>query len=165
MKFSNRYLIMALFFLVGVNVHAECDQEGFGNKEIVGTLAGAALGGLVGSQFGGGTGNKIAIGAGVVAGGFLGNKIGSSLDCQDQQYHYDTTQSALESKKTGQASSWSNPDTGNSGTITPTRTYTSKDGMPCRDFTQTIYVEEDEEYEEIKGSACRQPDGSWTPVS
>lgn len=165
MKFNIRFLCMALFFLAGGNVQAECDQEGLGNKEIVGTLAGAALGGLVGSQFGGGTGNKIAIGAGVVAGGFLGNKIGSSLDCQDQQSHYDASQDALEHKKTGQSAGWENPDTGNSGKITPTKTYTSKDGMPCRDFTQTIYIEEDEEYEEVKGSACRQPDGSWKPVS
>ena len=163
MKFSKRLLCMALFFLAGGNVHAECDQEGMGNKEIVGTLAGAALGGLVGAQFGGGTGNKLAIGAGVVAGGFLGNKVGAALDCKDQQYHYDTTQSALESQKTGQASTWSNPDTGHSGTITPTKTYTSSDGMPCRDFNQTIYV--DGKYEEVKGSACRQPDGTWKPVS
>lgn len=65
----------------------------------MGTLVGAALGGLVGSQFGGGTGNKVAIGAGVLAGGFLGNKVGKSLDCQDQQYHYDTTQQTLEEEK------------------------------------------------------------------
>ena len=165
MKFSIRFVCIALFFLAVGNVHAECDQEGMGNKEIVGTLAGAALGGLVGAQFGGGVGNKLAIGAGVVAGGFLGNKIGASLDCQDQQYHYDTTQKALENQKTGQTSSWKNPDSGHSGTVTPTKTYTSKDGMPCRDFTQTIYVDEDEDYEEVKGTACRQPDGIWKPVS
>ena len=121
MKFSKRLLCMVLFFLAGGNVHAECDQEG------------------------------------------MGNKVGAALDCKDQQYHYDTTQSALESQKTGQASTWSNPDTGHSGTITPTKTYTSADGMPCRDFNQTIYV--DGKYEEVKGSACRQPDGTWKPVS
>ena len=163
MNFSIRFLSLSLLFLLGSNVHAECTQEGMGNKEIIGPLAGAAIGGLVGSQFGGGTGNKLAIGAGVVAGGFLGNKVGAALDCKDQQYHYDTTQSALESQKTGQASTWSNPDTGHSGTITPTKTYTSADGMPCRDFNQTIYV--DGKYEEVKGSACRQPDGTWKPVS
>ena len=143
-------------------VHAECVQDQTGGGEIVGTLVGAALGGLVGSQFGGGTGNKIAIGVGVLAGGFLGNKVGKSLDCQDQQYHYDTTQNALETEKTGQTSTWANPDTGHSGDITPTRTYTLE-GQPCRDFTQTIYV--DGVDEEINGSACRQEDGSWKPVS
>ena len=163
MKIIMQLLWFIPIFLPVGNVYAECNQGGMGNKEIIGTLAGAALGGLVGSQFGGGTGNKIAIGAGVVAGGFLGNKIGSALDCKDQQYHYDTTQSALETRKTGQASTWSNPDTGHAGSVTPTKTYTTADGMPCRDFTQTIYVEG--KYEEVKGSACRQPDGTWKPIS
>lgn len=153
-------LIVAL--MLSSNVYAECNPDETGSGELVGTLAGAALGGLVGSQFGGGTGNKIAIGAGVVAGGFLGNRIGESLDCQDQQYHYDTTQNALETQKTGQSSTWNNPDTGHSGEITPTRTYTSE-GQPCREFTQTIYV--DGEYEEIEGTACRHEDGSWKPTS
>jgi len=158
-----RLLWLVSFFVLSSNVYAECNQEQTGGGEIIGTLAGAALGGLVGSQFGGGTGNKIAIGAGVVAGGFLGNRIGKSLDCQDQQYHYDTTQDALETQKTGQTSSWVNPDTGHSGEITPTKTYTSADGVPCREFTQTIYVEG--EYEQIEGTACRQLDGTWKPVS
>jgi len=140
-------------------VSAECQQSETGGGEVFGTLLGAALGGLVGSRIGGGTGNKIAIGAGVLAGGYLGNKLGKSLDCQDQQYHYDTTQNALETQKTGATSTWVNPDTGHKGEVTPTRTYTSADGTPCRDFTQTIYV--DGEYEEIQGTACRQEDGTW----
>ncbi len=32
-----------------------CADSGMGQKETVGTLGGAALGGLLGSQFGGGT--------------------------------------------------------------------------------------------------------------
>ena len=42
---------------------------------ILGTVAGAALGGLVGNQFGGGNANKAATAAGVVAGGYAGNKV------------------------------------------------------------------------------------------
>ncbi len=140
-------------------VSAECQQDETGGGELFGTLVGAALGGLVGSQIGGGTGNKVAIGAGVLAGGYLGNKVGQSLDCQDQQYHYDTTQNALETQKTGTTSTWVNPDSGHKGEVTPTKTYTSADGTACREFTQTIYV--DGEYEEVQGTACRQEDGTW----
>lgn len=144
--------------------NAECvQQEQTGGGELFGTLVGAALGGLVGSQIGDGTGNKVAIGAGVVAGGYLGNKVGKSMDCQDQQYHFNTTQNALETQKVGQTSTWTNPDSGHSGDITPTRTYTSAEGQPCRDFTQTIHI--DGEEEEIKGTACRLEDGSWKPIS
>jgi surface antigen len=158
-------IIIVLFSLLIISgpVRAECQQEETSGGEIFGTLAGAALGGLVGSQLGSGTGNKVAIGAGVVAGGFLGNRIGKAMSCQEQEQHYATTQSALETQKTGQSSTWTNPDTGHSGEITPTRTYTSSDGVPCRDFTQTLYI--DGEFEEIQGTACRQPDGSWKPVS
>ena len=138
---------------------AECNEQNTGGGEILGTLAGAAIGGLLGSQIGSGTGNSVAIGAGVVAGGLLGNRLGQSLDCQDQQYHQQTTQNALETQKTGQSSSWVNPDSGHSGEVTPTRTYTTSEGQACRDFTQTIYV--DGEYEEVEGTACRQDDGSW----
>ena len=158
--FVTFFFIFTLFIEMA---YAECvQQEETGGGEVLGTLVGAAIGGLVGSRIGGGTGNKIAIGAGVLAGGFLGNKVGKSLDCQDQQYHYDTTQNALETGKTGTTTKWVNPDTGHAGDVTPTRTYTSQ-GQPCRDFTQVIYI--DGESEEIKGTACRQDDGTWKPVS
>ena len=155
-------LTLLLFSLFSLQAHAEC-QNTSGSGELMGTLAGAAIGGLIGSQFGSGTGNSVAIGAGVVAGGFLGNKIGKELTCRDQEYHYNTTQNALETQKTGQTATWTNPDSGHSGEVTPTRTYTASDGTPCRDFEQTIYV--DGEYEQIQGTACRQPDGSWRPAN
>ena len=119
--------------------YAECTPEEGDN--IFGTLIGAALGGLVGSQIGGGTGNKIAIGAGVLAGGYFGNKVSKAMNCADQEKHYTTTQSALESQKSGETSTWVNPDTGHKGEVTPTRTYQCAEGLPCREFIQTFYVE------------------------
>ena len=65
---------------------------------------------------------------------------------------------ALENNKTNTKTSWNNPDSGNSGTIYPTRTYTSS-GQPCREFTQEILIGG-----EVKigyGKACRMSDGSW----
>lgn len=156
-------LIMFILSLTSGYVRAECNENETSDGEILGTLAGAALGGFLGSKFGGGKGNAAMIGVGVLAGGFLGNRVGKALSCQDQQQHYETTQNALETKQTGQSSTWTNPDTGHSGEVTPTRTYTAADGTPCRDFTQTIYV--DGKYEEINGTACRQPDGTWKPVN
>ena len=41
----------------------------------IGAIAGAALGGLVGNQFGGGTGKDLATIAGMVGGGFAGNSV------------------------------------------------------------------------------------------
>ena len=157
--FNKKLSVLILLIFSSMSVQAECYDEGGSGNEVVGTLLGAALGGLVGSQIGGGSGQKIAIGAGVLAGGFLGNRIGSKLDCQDRDYHYDTTQSALEYKSTGGSAAWVNPDSGHSGSVTPTKTYIADDGKPCREFTQTISV--DGEVEEIEATACRQSDGSW----
>ena len=158
-------LISTLFaFIVLIlsttGVQAECykDSSSSGN-ELVGTLLGAAVGGLIGSQIGGGSGNKIAIGAGVLAGGLIGNSIGKKLDCKDIEYHGNTTQTTLETQASGTRSGWHNPDSGHSGSVTPTKTYVANDGKPCRVFTQTISV--DGQMEEIEATACRQDDGTW----
>ncbi len=153
-------LVIALMLVSSTTyVNAACDRQGTGGGEVAGTLLGAALGGLVGSQIGGGSGKKFAIAGGVLAGGFIGNNIGKNLDCADQDYHYDTTQSALEYKKTGGSAAWSNPDSGASGRVTPTNTYIAENGRPCREFTQTIVV--DGRQETVTDTACRQSDGSW----
>jgi surface antigen len=74
-----------------------------------------------------------------------------------------TTNRTLESAPTGQAASWRNPDSGNSGTVTPTRTYQRSGGEYCREYTQTVRV--GGKTEEAYGTACRQPDGTWKTSS
>lgn len=130
-----------------------------GPKQTVGTLGGAVLGGLLGSQVGGGSGRLWATGAGAVLGALAGSEIGKSLDRADQMYMSRTTQASLEHTKSGTTSTWNNPDTGHSGTVTPTDTYQQDDGTYCREFQQTVTV--GGELQEAYGTACRQPDGSW----
>ena len=91
-----------------------------GEKQTLGTLIGAGLGGLAGSQIGSGTGQLAAIGAGVLLGGLLGSEVGRSLDKADEAYLANNAQSTLETAPTGASSSWVNPDSGNSGSLTPT---------------------------------------------
>ena len=156
-----RIIVLVMMTFLATSLHAECNAQD-SNKEVAGTLLGAAVGGLIGSQIGGGAGNKVAIGAGVVAGGLIGNRIGRSLDCQDLAYHEETTRDSLEYQRTGEASTWRNPDTGHSGTIIPTRTYMTANETPCREFTQI--VRSSEGTEEVTGTACRQSDGTWKIV-
>ena len=104
-----------------------------GDKQTLGTLIGAGLGGLLaGSQIGSGTGQLAAVGAGVLLGGLLGNEVGRSLDKADIAYAERNAQQTLEYQLTGATSSWINPDSGNSGSITPTATYQSETGRYCR---------------------------------
>jgi surface antigen len=65
----------------------------------------------------------------------------------------------MEYNKAGQTSTWRNPDSGNSGTVTPVQTYENASGKDCREFETSIFV--DGEQEKGTGTACRQPDGSW----
>lgn len=132
------------------------------NKTTAGGLLGAAAGGLTGSQIGKGSGRLAATAAGVLIGGLLGSQAGASLDRADLAYANRTAQRSLEEVPTGHATTWRNPDTGNAGTITPTRTYQTASGQYCREFQQTITV--GGKTEEGYGTACRQPDGTWRIV-
>jgi surface antigen len=134
-------------------------QPGQGNKQTGGTLVGAGLGALVGSQIGSGGGQLAAVAIGTLAGAFLGSEVGKSLDRADQLAMERTSQSALETAPTGQVSNWRNPDSGNSGTVVPTRTYQTRAGRNCREYTQTVTIEG--RTETIRGTACRQYDGTW----
>ena len=122
-------------------------------KQQVGTVGGAVVGGVVGSTIGGGTGRTVAIVALAVGGAMLGSHVGKRLDEADRL----KAAQALETAPTGQQVSWKNPDTGAQYRLTPTKTY--EGAQPCRDFTVNANI--DGKPENVKGKACRQPDGTW----
>ncbi|MEQ9326022.1 MAG: RT0821/Lpp0805 family surface protein [Rhodospirillales bacterium] len=141
---------------------AGCTQN-TGNKEIGGTLLGAGLGGLAGAQFGGGKGQLAATAVGVLAGAWLGNEVGKSLDRADQLAMHNTTQKTLETRQSGTTASWSNPDTGHSGTVTPQSPYQNANNQWCRPYTQTVNI--DGRSETLHGTACRNAQGEWVPAN
>lgn len=130
-----------------------------GNKEIMGSVLGAGLGGWAGSKIGKGNGQLAATAAGVVLGGLLGNSVGTSLDRADQAYATRAQQDALHAP-VGQTISWSNPQSGNSGYVTPTREGThSRTGAYCREYQTEIIVGGQEQVG--YGTACQMPNGDW----
>jgi surface antigen len=132
------------------------------NKQDIGTVGGAIGGGIIGSNIGGGKGRTAAIIGGTLLGGLLGNSIGQSLDNADRAAYHQASQQALETAQPGQSLPWQNPQSGNSGTITPSNYYQNANGQYCREYTQSINV--GGQREEGYGKACRQPDGSWKIV-
>jgi len=130
--------------------------------ETLGTIIGAGIGAVVGSKVGDGSGKMIATALGGLAGAWLGNTLGKSLDERDIKQAESTAQDSLENNPSGVSSSWNNPDSGNSGTITPTNTYQTAEGDDCREFETTVNA--DGKTETSVGRACRQPDGSWVIV-
>jgi len=127
------------------------------NNEDTGVLAGGVIGGLVGSRFGGGTGQVIATGAGALLGAYFGGNIGKTMDSQDQM----RMQKVLETSKTGQVVRWTNPDSGNKYVVQPTKTFYNQN-RPCRKFSTTAYIAGKKEA--IYGKACRDSSGKWQMI-
>lgn len=125
-----------------------------------GQVVGGLLGGVLGSQVGGGNGRTAAIIAGTVVGALIGGSIGRTMDATDRM----KAQNAFEYNRSNEPTSWHNPDTGNSYTVTPTRTYTNQStNQSCREYTTKAVI--DGRRETVVGNACRQSDGTWKAVN
>ncbi len=133
-------------------------QGGSMNKQGGGTLIGGVAGGLLGSQFGGGEGKLLATGIGAVAGALIGGQVGKTMDEYDRQMASKSSRQALEFSPSGSSVEWKNPDSGNRGSITPTKTFREA-GRYCREYTQEVVI--GGEKQKAYGKACRQSDGSW----
>lgn len=151
-------IVLIAAMLGAVSLGACEGMQNAGTKEKIGTAAGAIGGGVLGAQIGGGNGRLIATGVGTLLGAWVGNEIGVSLDKADYAYARQAEQRAYEAP-IGQQISWSNPETGNYGTVTPTRSGVNQYDRECREYEQTIYV--GGRAETGVGIACRAEDGRW----
>lgn len=120
-----------------------------------GEVLGGVIGGVIGSQVGDGRGNTAAIIIGTIAGSMIGRHVGESMDDRDRM----KTAMVLNDSRTGEATSWVNPDTGHRYTVKPTRTY-EESGGPCREFQLDATVS-GQASQDVYGTACLQADGSW----
>jgi surface antigen len=155
----------AAIAIIGLSI-AACagdPESGRGPKEGTGTLLGAGTGALIGASVaGGGTGNRVAGGViGAALGAIIGNRIGAALDDEDKQRAYDAQLDALERGPSGAPVSWRNPDSGRYGTVVPGPSYQDA-GRNCRSYTHTIYI--DGRPQTARGTACRNPDSTWTTL-
>jgi len=141
---------------------ASC-AEGAGDKQTLGTMIGAAGGGLAGAQIGKGKGQLAATAAGALLGAMIGSEVGKSLDQADRMYMAQTRQKALDKTPSGKSSKWVNPDSGHHGAVTPQPAFEPRPGRYCREFQETVTI--GGQQETAYGTACRQPDGTWKIVS
>ena len=128
--------------------------------EKIGQAAGAVIGGVVGSEVGSGKAGAIAVGLGAILGAILGKELGRTIDEMDRDIAQKAAHETLETAETGESASWSNPDSGNSGSTTPVSTVQSGE---CRDFKTSVII--DSEEQQTTGRACKQDDGTWKIVS
>jgi len=143
---------------------AACAADPYAPNQNAGAVAGAVTGGLLGSLVGGrSVGSHLAGAAvGAVAGGLVGSAIGASMDERDRQRAYAAEMQALESGAPGAPVGWRSDHTAYYGTIVP-GPYYDRGGMRCREYSHTIYI--NGQPQPARGTACRNPDGTWTPIS
>jgi surface antigen len=123
-------------------------------KPEVGMVTGPVVGSVLGQHVAGGTGKDAVTLGGAALGAFFGSRIGQSMDRDDQL----KMAHALEVKPDDRPTTWRNPTSGHSYTVTPTRTYGCESNR-CREFTATSQFDGREEV--VHGTACRQPGGRW----
>lgn len=141
---------------------AGCSGDGQITKQDTGLAVGALAGGILGNQVGSGSGKVLATVAGAVIGGIVGSEIGRSMDQQDKILAQQAELQALERGQTGAAVPWRNPDNGRYGEVVPSKPY-RRGPSDCRDYTHTVYI--DGRPQTMRGTACRNSDGTWRNVA
>jgi surface antigen len=147
----------------------DMDMQNVNVGGVAGAVVGALAGGYVGAEFGGGLGQTLFIAAGVLTGADVGYEAGTILYPSDQAAYDNNARTALNTSTNGMVNDWANPETGNSGIFTPTKTYVTGDGRSCRNYRSTLALKAEGEETGViahqEGTACQQADGSWRSIS
>jgi len=141
-----------------------CANIDLTREEMLGTAAGAAVGGIVGYQFGGGLiMNSLFATAGTLVGATAGLMTTQALMGPDAASYDRTAARALSSAQDGTITEWKNEETGSSGIFRPTNSFYMADGRLCRQYRATIAFAKN--VRSGVGMACRGSDGRWQVVS
>lgn len=129
------------------------------SKQDVGVLTGGAAGALLGSTIGQGNGRIIATAAGALAGAFIGGAIGRNMDETDKL----KMNNALNNNAVGQPAYWTNTNSGANYQVVPTKNVAIGDNPYCREYRTVANIAG--RRQQMYGTACRQPDGSWQAMN
>jgi len=126
-----------------------------------GAILGGAIGGATGAAIGATASHHHsweAATGGAILGILLGSAVCHAVDAGDQ---YCTTQAVI-AAPVGRPVYWTNPSYGRQYQVVPLRQYRAW-GTTCRDYQASALI--DGRWQQIHGTTCLQPDGSWQPVS
>jgi len=137
----------------------ECERQRSGNTA-GGAIVGAIAGGLLGNAISRGPQRGAGTAVGAILGGVVGGSIGSnSLNCEDRSYEIDTYYSGFEAGRPHARYDWRSQRSDAYGYLEVGDYYRDRAGYRCTTYTQQIYVHGRPEL--ARGTACRQPDGTW----
>ena len=144
---SGRYAVLVLMLLSG------CQTIGFGGSKPV--QPAVVDPGAAGAQ-------TPAMLLEKMAGGLIGQKLGAAFERSDRGAALEAEYKALEQTPAGVAVMWNGERTGNSGSVVAAQPY-RVGSQNCRQYAHTFNVRSVTQV--AKGTACRNGDGSWTPLT
>ena len=124
------------------------------------TLTGGLVGGRAARQPV--VGDTPSPGAAALHAAWVASDLGRQLDDADRRLAAEMDYQVLESGAAGVTREWHGPHSGLRGQVTPGPAY-SVNQYTCRDFVDAVAI--DGRKETRRSTACRQPDGSWRPIS
>lgn len=95
-------------------------------------------------------------------GGLIGGSVADQLNRADRAKALEAEYRALEYAPGGKAVDWNDPATGLHGEVIAAQPY-QVGSQNCRQYTHTIYIGGVPQV--ARGTACRNQDGSWTPLT
>ncbi|WP_157015095.1 hypothetical protein [Mesorhizobium xinjiangense] len=95
-------------------------------------------------------------------GGLIGGDIGEDLSSRERQIALEAEYRALEYTPGGQSVPWRSEGAKHSGEVIPAQPY-KVGSQDCRQYVHRVFV--DGAVRHARGTACRNPDGSWTPLT
>jgi surface antigen len=128
------------------------------SNQDVGVITGGVAGGLLGSTIGGGTGKILAVAAGTIAGAMIGGSIGHNMDANDRQ----RMNAALDNNTVGQPAYWQNNNSHAAYKVVPVKNVSVNGNKYCREYRTVADIAGKKQ--QMYGTACRQPDGTWKAV-
>ena len=97
-----------------------------------------------------------------MGGGLVGGSIGAGLDDDEKSRALEAEYRALEYGQGGQPVTWKGSSTGTYGEVIAAQPY-RVGSQDCRQYVHTVF--QNAQPKKARGTACRNADGSWTPLT
>src|SRR4051794_26177807 len=149
-----------ILVLVALTLAACAADPSGGSRQGEGASLGAVASSLFSTSQGGAAGGVTGSVGAAPAGGILNGPVGASLEERDRRRAAAAEKQALEQGQPGEPVGWRGGG-GRRGTVVPGVDYEIR-GTRCRDYTHSIYIEG--RPQTARTTACRNPDGTWSPA-
>jgi surface antigen len=95
-------------------------------------------------------------------GGLIAGSIGQGLEASERNRALEAEYKALEHTPNGQIVTWRSDSSARYGEVVASQPY-RVGSQDCRQYAHTVYASG--QSKATRGTACRNPDGSWTPLT